>query len=424
MDRAILHVDLNCCYAQIECQDNPALRDKPVVVAGKEDMRHGIVMAKNQIAKDRGIKTACTLREARDIVPDLVVLPPDFKKYKRASRMTRKIYNSYSDQVEPFGIDEAWIDITNTHEALGMTPEQVAYDVNRRVKDELGLTTSVGLSWNKIFAKFGSDYKKPDAVTIIKRDNYKDIIWRAPVRDLLYVGAATERKLRAAGIFYIGELAGASDIYLKNNLGKMGFILRDFACGLDCSPVKFFDEQSCDVNREVKSYGNGITFPRDIIDEQSAKAVVHMLAESISQRMREDGARANVISVTLRSSLDLGFISKQRKLKIATNITMEIADIAWSLAKENHTFNENNPIRAISVSAGDIDSAEVYQQQLLIDTYPKRTKLEKLDKVVDEMRRRYGNNAIMWGARTCDETTSQLDIKGDNTVHPVSFFHD
>jgi DNA polymerase IV len=424
MERAILHVDLNCCYAQIECQHDPALRDKPVVVAGKEDMRHGIVMAKNQVAKMRGIKTACTLREARDIVPDVVVLPPDFEKYKRASQMTRQIYYSYSDQVEPFGIDESWIDVTNTHEALSMTPEEIAYDVNRRIKDELGLTTSVGLSWNKIFAKFGSDYKKPDAVTIINRDNYKEIVWESPVRDLLYVGAATERKLRAAGIFKIGQLASASDIYLKNNLGKMGFILRDFALGLDCSPVKTFDEGACDVNREIKSYGNGITFPRDITDDGTAKAVIHMLAESVSSRMRDDGARANVVSVTLRSALDLGFMNRQQKLKIATNITIEIADIAWNLARENHIFDEQNPIRGISVTAGDIDDISVYQQQLLIDKYPNRKKLEALDKRVDEMRRRYGNNTIMWGARTMDDDTASLDIKGENTVHPVSFFHD
>ncbi len=424
MDRAILHVDLNCCYAQIECQDNPELRGRPVVVAGKEDMRHGIVMAKNQVAKERGIKTACTLKEARDLVPDLVVVPPDFKKYKRASRMTRQIYNSYSDLVEPFGIDEAWIDVTNTHDALSMTPVEIAIDVNRRVKEELGLTTSIGLSWNKIFAKFGSDYKKPDAITVITRDNYKDIIWNSPVRDLLYVGAATERKLKAAGIFKIGELAFASDYFLKNSLGKMGFILRDFALGEDNSPVKTFDECSLDVNRDIKSYGNGITFPRDIVDKQTAKAVISMLAESVSQRMREDCVRANVISVTLRSALDLGFSNRQQKLKIATNISIEIAEIAWKIALNNHSFDEKNPIRGISVTASDLDDVSVYQQQLLIDKYSNREALEALDSQVDEMRRRFGNNTIMWGARASDDITSELDIKGDNTVHPVSFFHD
>ncbi len=423
MDRQIIHVDLNCCYAQIECQDKPELRDKPVVVAGKEDMRHGIVMAKNQVAKERGIKTACTLREARSAVPDLVVLPPDFEKYKRASRTTRQIYYSYSDLVEPFGIDEAWIDITNSSKCLGKTPEQITFEINKRVYDELGLTTSVGLSWNKIFAKFGSDYKKPNAVTIITKDNYKKILWESPVRDLLYVGHATEKKLHQSGIFKIGQLADASDIYLKNNLGKMGFILRDFARGDDISEVKEFDEKACDVTREIKSYGNGITFPRDIVDAATAKAVVHMLAESVAHRMRDDCAKAKVISVTLRSALDLGFIQHQRKLDVATNITPEVCKIAWELASEMYTFCKDKPVRGINVQAGKIQSSDVWQNQLLFDEIANREDMQKLDSAVDELKRRYGNNAIMWGGRSTDEDTSQLDIKGDNTVHPISFFH-
>lgn len=424
MDRQILHVDLNCCYGQIECQQHPELRDKPVVVAGKEELRHGIVMAKNLVAKQRGIGTAWTLREARQVCPDVVVVPPHFDLYKRVSRDTRSIYYSYSDQVEPFGIDECWIDITNSCKCLKMSPQEIAYDVNRRVMSELGLTTSVGLSWNKIFAKFGSDYKKPDAVTIITRENYKDIVWKSKVRDLLYVGRATEKKLHEAGIFTIEQLAHATDEYLGPNLGKMGFVLRDFANGNDVSPVKVFNPDHCDVDREIKSYGNGITFPRDIDDDQTAKAVCHMLAESVAQRMREDGVRAKTVSVAIRNNIDLGYIGRQKKLDIATNITPEICDIAWNLMWESYPFTKQTPCRGLYVTCTKLEPDTRPQQLVINDRFKDRQKMAALDKQIDEMRRRYGNNTIMWGAKASDVDTSQMDIKDDNTVHPISFFHD
>ena len=423
MDRKILHIDLNCCFAQIECEQRPKLRDKPVVVAGKEELRHGIVMAKNEVAKQRGIKTACTLRDARNICPDVVVLPPNYELYKQVSRHTRQIYYRYSDQVEPFGIDECWVDITNSLSCLQMSAEEVAYDVNRAVKDELGLTTSVGLSWNKIFAKFGSDYRKPDAVTLITRKNYKDLVWSSPVRELLYVGRATQKRLNNAGIFTIGDLAHASDHFLQNELGKMGFILRDFALGNDVSDVKVLDPNEVDVDREIKSYGNGVTFPRDITDNATAKAVTHMLAESVAQRMRADCARANKVAIALRSGLDLGFVTRQKKLDVPTNLTTEFCKVAWELVKANWTFNERNPVRAMQVSAGNIESEAEPLQLQLFDEYPNREELGNLDKTVDEMRKRWGNNTIMWGAKASDEDTAASDIVGWNKPHPVSFFH-
>ncbi len=423
MERKILHIDLNCCFAQIECEQHPELRDKPVVVAGKEELRHGIVMAKNQVAKEMGIKTACTLRDARNICPSVVVLPPHYDLYKRVSRHTRKIYYRYSDLVEPFGIDECWIDVTNSLATLKMSAEDVAYEVNRVVKEELGLTTSVGLSWNKIFAKFGSDFKKPDAVTLITRQNYKDIVWKSPVRDLLYVGRATEKKLNAAGIFNIGQLAHASDNFLSKCLGKMGFILREFARGEDISEVKELDIEEVDVDREIKSYGNGITFPRDITDEKTAKAVTYMLAESVAQRMRADCARANKVSIALRSGLDLGFVIRQKKLSVPTNLTTEFCKVAWELVRTNWNFDKSNPVRAMQVSGGNIESEAEPLQLQLFDEYKNREELGHLDKKVDEMRRRYGNNAIMWGAKASDDVTAEADIVGWDKPHPVSFFH-
>lgn len=423
MDRVILHIDINSCYAQIECQDDPRLRNKPVVVGGNEKDRHGIVLAKNQIAKEYGIPTACTLREARSLCPSLVVIPPHFDKYKRVSAATRKIYYQYSDQVEPFSIDEAWIDITNSLDCLGRTAEDVAFSVNKQVKDELGLTTSVGLSWNKIFAKFGSDYKKPDAITVITRENFKQIVWESNVRKLLYVGAATERKLNEAGIFKIGELASASDTFLATSLGKVGFMLRDFALGNDTSPVKTFDEEKVDVSREIKSYGNGITFPRDITDTQTARAVTHMLGESVSQRMREDFTKGKTVGISIRYAHDLSYITRQKKLAIATNLTNEICDVAWSLIDQNHKFTNKSPVRGLSVFVSDLMWDDIPQQQLLFDKYEKRTQLEDLDKKIDEMRKRFGNNTIMWGAKASNADTASMDIKSDNTVHPISYLH-
>ena len=423
MDRKILHIDLNCCFAQIECELHPELRNKPVVVAGKEELRHGIVMAKNQVAKEMGISTASTLRDARCICPDVVVLPPNYELYKQVSKHARQIYYRYSDRVEPFGIDECWVDVTDSHECLGMSDTDIAHDINRAVKEELGLTTSIGVSWNKIFAKFGSDYRKPDGITEITRENYKTLVWKSPVRSLLYVGRATERKLNEIGVTTIGELAQVSDIYLKSELGKMGFILREFARGNDVSDIKLMNPEDMDVGREIKSYGNGITFPRDITDNKTAKAVTHMLAESVAQRMRADGARANKVTIALRSGLDLGFVTRQKMLTVPTNITPEFCKNAWELVVANWTFNKEHPVRAMQVSAGNIESESVPLQLQLFDEYPKREELNNLDKTVDEMRKRWGNNTIMWGAKASEKETANSDIVGWDKPHPVSFFH-
>lgn len=228
MDRVILHSDMNSFYASVEQAENPALRGKPVVVAGKEELRHGIVLTKSVEAKKYGIKTAEALWQARAKCPDLIVLPPRYKLYRRYSEMARAIYYQYTDLVEPFGLDECWIDLTGSLSLHGGDAVLVACEISERVKAELGCTVSIGVSWNKIFAKFGSDYRKPDAITAITRDNYRDIVWRAPVRDLLYVGPATERKLHASAIRTIGDLAHASDAYLQRRFGKVGFVLRTF----------------------------------------------------------------------------------------------------------------------------------------------------------------------------------------------------
>lgn len=422
-DRDVLHSDINCCYAQIECQARPELRGKPVVVGGDEEARHGIVLAKNLIAKRAGVKTAMALWEARKACPGLVVVPPDYRLYMDVSRRAREIYYDYTDRVEPFGPDEAWLDVTGTRRCLGLSPAEIAREVSERMVAELGISVSVGVSWNKIFAKFGSDYKKPDAVTMITRENYREVVWQAPVRDLLYVGPATERKLHSSGIDTIGQLACASDELLRNRLGKMGFVLRGFARGQDATEVKPYDRDAADVMREIKSYGNGLTAPRDICDPQSAKAYVWMLAESVAQRMREGRARARTVSVGARAADDLCTRSRQCKLPVATDVTLEVARAAWGLLRELEPLDASHPLRGIHVRASDLEPADADLQASLFDPLPRRTEMRELDAPVDDLRRRYGNKCVVWGAQLVDEGAASVDAKADNTVHPVSFFH-
>lgn len=422
-DRDVLHSDINCCYAQIECQARPELRGKPVVVGGDEEARHGIVLAKNLIAKRAGVKTAMALWEARKACPGLVVVPPDYRLYMDVSRRAREIYYDYTDRVEPFGPDEAWLDVTGTRRCLGLSPAEIAREVSERMVAELGISVSVGVSWNKIFAKFGSDYKKPDAVTVITRENYREVVWQAPVRDLLYVGPATERKLHSSGIDTIGQLACASDELLRNRLGKMGFVLRGFARGQDATEVKPYDRDAADVMREIKSYGNGLTAPRDICDPQSAKAYVWMLAESVAQRMREGRARARTVSVGARAADDLCTRSRQCKLPVATDVTLEVARAAWGLLRELEPLDASHPLRGIHVRASDLEPADADLQASLFDPLLRRTEMRELDASVDDLRRRYGNKCVVWGAQLVDEGAASVDAKADNTVHPVSFFH-
>ena len=422
-DRDVLHSDINCCYAQIECQARPELRGKPVVVGGDEEARHGIVLAKNLIAKRAGVKTAMALWEARKACPGLVVVPPDYRLYMDVSRRAREIYYDYTDRVEPFGPDEAWLDVTGTRRCLGLSPAEIAREVSERMVAELGISVSVGVSWNKIFAKFGSDYKKPDAVTVITRENYREVVWQAPVRDLLYVGPATERKLHSSGIDTIGQLACASDELLRNRLGKMGFVLRGFARGQDATEVKPYDRDAADVMREIKSYGNGLTAPRDICDPQSAKSYVWMLAESVAQRMREGRARARTVSVGARAADDLCTRSRQCKLPVATDVTLEVARAAWGLLRELEPLDASHPLRGIHVRASDLEPADADLQASLFDPLPRRTEMRELDASVDDLRRRYGNKCVVWGAQLVDEGAASVDAKADNTVHPVSFFH-
>ena len=237
MDRVILHCDMNSFYASVECLYNPSIRNKPVAVGGSVEKRNGIILAKNDVAKRFGVKTGDALWQARQKCPNLVIVPPDFKKYIKLSRLAVEIYNSYTNLVEGFGLDECWLDVTGSTHLFG-SGEEIAEAIRQRVKTELGITCSIGVSFNKIFAKLGSDMKKPDAITVITKDNYKSTVWPLPVEDLLFVGRATKQKLNRYGIKTIGDLACSNLSFLETLLGKWGSYLWGYANGLDASTVR------------------------------------------------------------------------------------------------------------------------------------------------------------------------------------------
>jgi DNA polymerase-4 len=411
---------MNCFYANVECAEHPELRGRPVAVGGDVERRHGIILAKNQEAKAAGVKTAEALWQAKQKCPGLIIVPPNYGLYLRYSAKARDIYYDYTDLVEPFGPDEAWLDVTGSHRLNG-GPYNIACEISERVKAELGLTISVGLSWNKIFAKFGSDYKKPDAITVIDEHNYRRIVWESPVRELLYIGAATEAKLRALGINTIGELAETPTKMLSNRFGKVGVVLQTFALGNDSTPVKAYDPKAQNVERTIKSYGNGLTAPHDITNPHDAKALIYLLAESVAQRMREGYARAETISIGVRHADLCGYV-RQTKLSTPTNATSVVARAAWTLLLANEPLDEQHPLRALNVRASDLIHAG-QPLQLSLFNEDCSLELEALDNVIDMLRRRYGNTVIQRGIELTDTSLSGLDIKRDNIVHPVGFFH-
>ncbi len=421
-ERIVFHIDMNSFYASVEQAEDPSLKGKPVAVAGKEELRHGIILTKSKEAKCYGVKTAEAIWEARKKCPNLIVLPPNYKLYKKYSAMARDIYNQYSDQVEPFGLDECWVELTGSIHLHGNIPMLVAKEISERIKAELGVTVSIGMGWNKIISKFGSDYKKPDAITQITRDNFADVFWKAPVRDLLYVGAATERKLHAYNIRTIGDLACAEDRYLQNKFGVIGFMLRTFARGEDTTPVKSYDPDAQDVLRSIKSYGNGLTAPHDITTEDDAKALIYLLSESVGQRLREDFTRARTISIAVRDGNELTSFTRQTKLRQATAATKTVACAAWKLLKSNQRFDPDRPVRGLMVRASDLVPVSAPEQLSIFDD-DGDSALEHLDMAIDSLRRRFGNTIVQRGIELMDESLLGVDIKGENTVHPIGFLH-
>jgi len=380
MDRVILHCDLNAFFASVEAVYRPELNDGPMAVCGNPENRHGIILAKNEQAKAYGVKTAETVWQARKKCPDLVLVSPHHNRYRIYSQKVNEIYHRFTDQVEPFGIDESWLDVTGSLGLFGDGPA-IAHSIRRTVKQELGLTVSVGVSFNKIFAKLGSDYKKPDAVTVISREDFPKIVFPLPVSDLLYVGKATAEKLASFGIKTIGQLAQTDAAILEALLGKHGEQLFLYANGLDTDPVKTEDEMA-----GVKSVGNGMTFRRNLVGWEDIKTGTLALAETVAGRLRRYGLKCCGLQVTLKDP-DFKTIDRQKQLAKPTWLTQEIYENALDLIARS--WNVKNPIRLLTVTGIRLVDAENGEQLDLFD-HRRRNKLEALDQSVDRIRQKYG----------------------------------
>jgi DNA polymerase-4 len=391
MDRIVLHCDLNCFYASVELLSHPDLRDVPMAVCGDPHSRHGIILAKNEPAKKFGIQTAETIWQAKKKCPDLVLLPPHHKLYREFSKRVNAIYDEYTDLVEPFGIDESWLDVTHTLHLFGGNATALADQIRTRIKQELGLTVSVGISFNKVFAKLGSDYKKPDATTLISRENWKEIVWPLPVGDLLYVGGAARKLLKQYGITTIGQLAGCSQEMLETLMGKAGSQLYEFANGLDRAPVRSrYDAEP------VKSVGNGTTFPQNLTTREQVHAGIAMLADSVATRLRHYGLYAGGLQVTVRDP-EFHDRSRQCQLSAPTHLIRDLTETATELVHQ--LWKPPTPIRAITVTAIHlVPEGQAYEQVDLFTPVPKKDKQEKLEGAMDQIRKKYGSGAILFGA--------------------------
>lgn len=409
MERVILHSDLNNFYASVECLYHPELRNKPIAVAGDSELRHGIVLAKNYLAKGFGVKTGEALWQARQKCPDITFVPPDFEKYIKYSKMAREIYSEYTNQVESFGLDECWLDVSGSDKLFGGGKE-IADSIRSRMKSELGVTVSVGVSFNKIFAKLGSDYKKTDATTVISRSSYREIVWELPVSALLYVGRATEAKLRVYGIKTIGDFAKTDVNFLYSVFGKQGRTLWAFANGYDDSPVS----DALD-SIPVKSIGNGTTTPRDLESDEDVKIIMRILSESVAYRLRKHELLCSTVQIGLRDTKLYSF-QRQVKLPCATCFSDVIFDSAYGLYKKNH--NPSQALRSISVRACTLSKSENQQLSLFDDSITQKYELEG---TIDALRERFGSKIIFRGFMLNDRKLSALD-PGEHVIHPASYF--
>ncbi len=411
--RHILHCDMNCFYASVEMQRRPELRDKPLAVCGSPEERHGIVLTANYTAKPYGVKTGMAIWQARQRCPHLVILPPDMDEYIRFSRMAREIYEDYTDQVEPFGLDESWLDVTGSVRLFG-DPVAIAREISGRIKFELGITASIGVADNKITAKLGSDYKKPDAITRIGEDNYREIVYPLPVEDLLYVGPATSKKLRDIGISTIGRLAECPLEVLARRLGKMGAVLHTFANGRDSSPV-----QRSDHIPNIKSVGNSATTPRDLENEEDVKLMLLLLAESVCSRMRELVSRCTVVEIYVRDT-ELNSFSRQRKLAAPSCSSQELAQVGFDLFQKHYPWRR--PIRSVGLRGAGLVEAQSSLQRSLFAEDRRRDKWERIDAAVDHLRQRYGYMSVRRAVLDTDPLLGRINVKDGHTVHPVGYF--
>ncbi len=384
--RAILHSDLNSFYASVEMMLDPRLKGKAVAVCGATEDRHGIVLAKSELAKKAGVKTGMVNWEAKQKCKDLILVPPQYDQYLKYSKLTRAIYNRYTDMVEPFGMDECWIDVTQS--GVYGSPMEIAEEIRQSVREELGMTVSVGVSFNKIFAKLGSDMKKPDAITEITRENFRDKVWPLHCSEMIYCGPATTRKLENYGYHTIGDVAHADPVFLKRLLGINGVALWQFAAGQDMSRVAHKDYVS-----PLKSVGHGITCVADLENEEEVFRVMLELAQDVGHRLRVHELTARGVQIYVRTN-DLYGAQFQCKLPVRTQLPSEIAAAGFQLFQERYKWN--NHVRAVCIRAIDLAPKALPDQLTLFDDAERRAKMERLQDAIEDVRSRYGKRALTY----------------------------
>jgi DNA polymerase-4 len=392
-DRHIFHCDCNSFYASVEETFRPELRRVPMAVAGDPENRHGIILAKNELAKKFKIQTAETVWSAKMKCPELVLVPPSHKIYGEFCERVNAIYEQYTPLVERFGVDESFLDVTGCLHPFGGDILKCANEIRERVKREIDITISVGVSWNKIFAKLGSDYKKPNAVTAITHENWKQIVFPLPAGDLFFVGRKTAEALTKMGVHTIGDLANYDRNLLIQRFGKMGEQLHINANGLDTSPVAAVGE-----GEPIKSVGNGYTFKRDLVNESDVRTAVTYLADSVATRLRKHGFKCRVVQVAIKDT-NLKSITRQMTLAAPSYLSVEIGAAALELIEKHWRIGK--PIRALTITGENLvpaDQAESVQLSLFDEpTAPQAERKEKLEQTLDSIRERYGSKAVIQG---------------------------
>jgi DNA polymerase-4 len=384
-ERVILHCDLNNFFASVSLLFNPTLRSVPVAVCGDKEQRHGIVLAKNEAAKRCGVKTAEAIFEAKAKCPELVILPPMMDKYKEYSEKAHRIYEEYTDMIEPFGIDECWLDVTGSRLLFG-SGEEIADKIRREIKQKLGITVSVGVSFNKVFAKLGSDMKKPDGITVISRENFREKIWRLPISDLLFVGRKTTDRLRSCGICTIGDAALCSDEMLERLLGKNGLELKRYALGEDNSPVSRQHEKAT-----PKSIGRSVTRQQDFKTPDEIWGMFLSLAREISDSLREQGLYAGGVQVHIRNAA-LSVKEFSRSYPDSVNGAKIIAERGMELLNEHFGFTE--PLRSVGLRAINLRGYQTAIQEDIFGDSEKRETEEKIESSIYELRKKFGSTSI------------------------------
>ncbi len=416
MDRVILHIDANCFFASVETAYNPSYIGKPLAVCGDREARHGIILTANYAAKrGYGICTGETVISALAKCPHLITVTSNPHRYTRHSQLMREILADYSDNVEPFGCDEAWLDISHLAHSVA-DGEAVARDISARIKRELHISVSIGVSFCKVFAKFGSDYKKPDAITVIDRENYRQIVWSAPCDSLIYIGRATKAKLAARGVYTIGDIAAVGSRRMQSWLGKNGLLLYSFAIGSDSSEVR-----KTITAPTVKSVGNSTTANRDLVCDEDVKRIFFVLADSIARRLREKNIRASTITISLRRN-DLSTFTHRKTLPDPTDTAFSIAAAAMELFSECYDLSEDKPLRSVGISAGGVTNSSENLQISLFPDEERDRRRRSLELAMDKVRAHYGYYSICRASLLADSKLTHFNPKDEHVLHPVGDF--